>query len=53
MPQPENGLCTDEFYKTMKKCWSKDPACRPTFAFLYDYFQDFCICTEEKYNEPH
>jgi fyn-related kinase len=37
------GLCTSEFYAVMLKCWKHDPSERPTFHYLFDYFDCFDI----------
>ena len=53
MPKPENNIfqCPDSFYDTMLKCWNKSPESRPTFRFLYDYFDDYFVSTEPSYKE--
>jgi len=53
MPKPENSVfqCPDSYYDMMLKCWNKQPESRPTFRFLYDYFDDYFVATEPSYRE--
>ena len=37
------GLCTDDYYKIMVKCWSLDPAERYSFDELYKVFNDYLV----------
>ncbi|CAD5206436.1 unnamed protein product [Bursaphelenchus okinawaensis] len=39
MPCPKN--CPPEVYEHMLKCWHQLPEKRPTFSYLYNYFDDF------------
>lgn len=54
MPKPTNDLfaCPDSLYDMMLKCWDKVSERRPTFRFLYDYFDDYFVSTEPSYREP-
>lgn len=51
MPKP-NGLCTDPYYAIMKKCWHENPYERPTFEFLFNFFNDYFINIEPCYKDP-
>jgi hypothetical protein len=53
MQKPENSIfqCPDSYYDMMLKCWNKQPDNRPTFRFLYDYFDDYFVSTEPNYRE--
>ena len=50
MPQP--ALATDSFYDIMMKCWDANPDSRPTFEYLYAFFDDFFVSTEPNYRDP-
>ena len=39
------------FYEIMLNCWAHKPADRPTFDFLYDFFDDYFVATEPNYQE--
>ena len=41
----------DHVYKRMLECWDKDPEKRPTFEFLFTFFDDYFISTEPNYRE--
>lgn len=43
--------CPDPVYELMMKCWHRDPEKRPTFEYLYSFFDDFSIVTESSYRE--
>ena len=49
MPKPISGpiICPDPYYETMLKCWNKDAKCRPTFAYLQDFFENYNVAAEE------
>ena len=53
MPKPNNEHidCPNSMYDMMLKCWDHHPDSRPTFAFLYSYFDDFFVSAERSYNE--
>ena len=46
LPKPETPLCSNQFYNTMKSCWSKDPNRRPTFESLFNFFNDYFVNLE-------
>lgn len=48
IPKPK-GLCSNDYYDIMLKCWNKDPESRPTFDSLFNIFSDFFINIETKY----
>jgi serine/threonine protein kinase len=48
MPKPP-GMCTDEFYAIMLKCWHEDANQRPTFEWLFAFFNDFYVSTQPSY----
>lgn len=51
MPQPTNSDCPNSIYQIMLECWHKDPDKRPTFEYLYSYFDDFFVANEPRYKD--
>lgn len=51
MPKPQNVECPDSVYNTMLHCWDADPEKRPTFEYLYAFFDDFFVSTEPSYRD--
>ena len=51
MPKPPNTECPDTVYNQMLQCWDAEPEKRPTFEFLYNFFDDFFIATEPSYRD--
>lgn len=49
MNKPRN--CPDSMYDIMKKCWDKVSQNRPTFEYLYNFFDDYFVSTEPNYKE--
>ena len=49
MPKPA-GLCTDQFYSIILKCWHEVPDNRPTFRALYDIFNDYTYDDQPLYH---
>jgi tRNA A-37 threonylcarbamoyl transferase component Bud32 len=43
--------CPESLYGMMIKCWDKIPENRPTFQYLYDFFDDYFISTEPSYED--
>ena len=53
MPKPsgERFVCTEVLFDMMLKCWDRNPEARPTFAFLYSFFDDYFVSAEPHYKE--
>ncbi|GAB1606277.1 tyrosine-protein kinase SRK2-like [Argonauta hians] len=52
MPKPmEPIVCPDPYYDIMKECWQKKPDKRPTFDYLFSFFNDFSVTSEQNYHE--
>uniref|UniRef100_T1J0A0 non-specific protein-tyrosine kinase n=1 Tax=Strigamia maritima TaxID=126957 RepID=T1J0A0_STRMM len=51
MPKPLNCDCPDAVYDIMLQCWDADPNKRPTFEYLFSYFDDFSVSTEPRYRD--
>ena len=53
MPNPTSDRfqCPISMYDTMMTCWNKYPEKRPTFSYLYSFFDDYFISTESSYRE--
>ncbi|KAL5017460.1 hypothetical protein ScPMuIL_007049 [Solemya velum] len=49
MPCPQN--CPESFYEILLSCWDKKSENRPTFEYLYNFFDDYFISTEPNYQE--
>lgn len=49
MPKPQE--CSQPMYDLMLKCWDKREAERPTFEFLWTFFDDYFVSTEPNYTE--
>ncbi|VDO27577.1 unnamed protein product [Schistosoma margrebowiei] len=47
MPCPLN--CPNSIYEIMLNTWDAKPECRPTFAFLCNYFEDYFTSSELSY----
>ena len=45
------ALATESLWKVNLECWDKDPERRPTFEWLYSFYEDFFIATEPNYVE--
>lgn len=51
MPKPPNCECPDSVYSIMLNCWEADPEKRPTFEFLFGFFDDYFVSTEPSYRD--
>ena len=53
MPRPtrDNFDCPDALYDIMIKTWDRNPDARPTFAFLFSFFDDYFIAAQPNYTE--
>ncbi|UYV77821.1 hypothetical protein LAZ67_15002434 [Cordylochernes scorpioides] len=51
MPKPLQCECPDSVYQTMLACWDSLPERRPTFDFLFGYFDDYFVSTEPSYRD--
>lgn len=49
--QPKPPVCPQSMYEIMLKCWDKRPEERPTFEYLFNFFDDYFIATEPSYRE--
>lgn len=47
MPRPPN--CLEPIYAEMLKCWDKSPEKRPTFEYLYAFFDDYYVSCQPNY----
>lgn len=48
---PKSPNTPDPVYEKMQECWDKDAEKRPTFEFLFTFFDDYFISTEPNYRE--
>ena len=44
-------ICPESMFEIMLKCWDKKAEERPTFEFLFNFFDDYFISTEPSYKE--
>ena len=53
MPKPSSDRfeCTEVLYDMMLKTWDRNPEARPTFAFLYSFFDDYFVSAEPNYRD--
>jgi hypothetical protein len=51
MPKPTLVDCPNTIYQIMTDCWDKEPEKRPTFEYLYSYFDDFFVANEPRYKD--
>lgn len=49
--QSKPNKCPESMYDIMKKCWDKVPANRPTFEYLFNFFDDYFVSAEPNYKE--
>lgn len=50
MPLPKN--CPEPIYQEMLNCWDRNPDKRPTFEYLFTFFDDFFISSQPNYVPP-
>uniref|UniRef100_A0A914E150 Tyrosine-protein kinase n=1 Tax=Acrobeloides nanus TaxID=290746 RepID=A0A914E150_9BILA len=50
MPRP--STCQEPIYAEMLKCWDKNPEKRPTFEYLYAFFDDYYVSCQPNYVPP-
>ena len=43
--------CSDHMYEIILKCWDKREEQRPTFEYMFNFFDDYFISTEPSYKE--
>ena len=43
--------CPQKYYEIMLKCWNKKADDRPTFEFLYHFFDNYGTAAEGQYEE--
>ena len=51
MPKPKNFECPNTLYQIMLNCWDREPDKRPTFEYLYSYFDDFFVANKPRYRD--
>jgi fyn-related kinase len=51
MPMPRNAP-EPIYHDVMLKCWEKNPEKRPTFFFLFSYFEDYSVSSQPNYVPP-
>ncbi|XP_054158807.1 tyrosine-protein kinase fyna-like [Oppia nitens] len=51
LPKPVNIECPDSYYDMMMKCWDEVADNRPTFEYLYHFFEDYFVATERQYHK--
>jgi hypothetical protein len=51
LPKPIGVECPDSYYDMMLKCWDEVPDNRPTFEYLYHFFEDYFMATERQYHK--
>ncbi|KAE9555743.1 hypothetical protein FO519_001095 [Halicephalobus sp. NKZ332] len=51
MPKPQR--CPENvYYDVILKCWEKNSDKRPTFVFLFSYFDDYYVSSQHSYAPP-
>ncbi|XP_064625819.1 proto-oncogene tyrosine-protein kinase Yrk-like isoform X1 [Lineus longissimus] len=49
MPRAKN--CPEPIHEVQLQCWAAEPESRPTFDYLFGYFDDYFIAAEHKYQD--
>lgn len=45
--------CPEAIYQTQITCWDVKAEVRPTFEYLYHYFDDYFVSSEGSYKDPN
>jgi len=55
MPRPvgEGINCLEPIYEIMLKCWDRRPDSRPSFEYLYSFFDDYLVSADSPYRETY
>ncbi|CAH8531005.1 unnamed protein product [Schistosoma turkestanicum] len=51
MPRPAN--CPQSIYDMLLQIWDSCPEKRPTFAFLFEFFEDYFVTSDTNYKHAH
>lgn len=51
MPRLDSANVPASFYDMMLSCWHKNADERPTFRYLYDFYDDYFVSVEPTYKE--
>lgn len=51
MPKPQGVECPDSVFQCMMHCWDAEPEKRPTFEYLFNFFDDYFVSTEPSYRD--
>lgn len=51
MPKPQGVECPESVYSCMIQCWDAEPEKRPTFEYLFNFFDDYFVSTEPSYRD--
>lgn len=51
MPKPRH--CPERMYEELLKCWDKDSEKRPTFDYLFHFFDDYFVTAEHDYRDAN
>ena len=44
-------ICPESMFEVMLQCWNKKAEERPTFEYLFNFFDDYFISTEPSYKD--
>jgi hypothetical protein len=50
LPKPNGGECPHFYYDMTLKCWDEVPHNRPTFQYLYHFFENYFVATQRQCN---
>jgi hypothetical protein len=50
LPKPNGVECPHSYNHTTIKCWDEVPHNRPTFEYLYHFFENYFVATEHQCN---